>query len=112
MSKRVEKIVLPLITFGIVLLMWQGMIWGKLFPPFLLPSPKAVFDGTIELLTGGQLFGHIGVSLFRMLLGYGLAALLGIPLGLICGWYTRLWPALDPFVQCCGRFHPSPGCRS
>jgi NitT/TauT family transport system permease protein len=99
MSGRAEKVLLPLITFSIVLLIWQGLIWGKVFPPHLLPSPKAVLEGTIEIITGGQLFEHIGVSLFRMLLGYGGAALLGVPLGLICGWYTRLWTALDPFVQ-------------
>lgn len=99
MSARVEKYILPLFTFGIVLLIWQGLIWGKLFPPHLLPSPLAVLQGMLELLTGGQLFEHIGVSLFRMLLGYGAAALLAIPVGLLCGWYTRLWTALEPFVQ-------------
>lgn len=97
--KKVEKIVLPLITFAVVLLTWQLIVWAKLFPEYLLPSPLAVWNGSLELLTNKTLFEHIGYSLYRILMGYGLAVITAIPLGLIFGWYSRLWTAIDPFVQ-------------
>lgn len=96
---RAQKYMLPLITFVLVLLAWQAVIWAKLFPEYLLPSPKAVLKGSLELLENKTLFEHIGFSLYRITMGYGLAVLTAIPLGLIFGWYSRLWTAIDPFVQ-------------
>lgn len=97
--KKAEKFILPVITFLLALLFWQAIVWAKLFPEYLLPSPKDVLNGSLELLRNKILFEHIGFSLYRILTGYGLAVVTAIPLGLIFGWYTRLWAAVDPFVQ-------------
>ena len=67
--KIIERIILPLITFGFTLLLWQVIIWIKLFPEYLLPSPQNVLDGSLELLRNKILFEHIGFSLYRISVG-------------------------------------------
>ena len=42
---------------------------------------------------------HVVSSLFRTSYGFLLAALVGIPLGLVMGWYSRAFHALNPLVQ-------------
>src|SRR5438552_10251552 len=51
------------------------------------------------------MFGDVGVwpgravSAEGFVLGYGLAVLIGVPLGILMGWYRRLNAVLDPFVS-------------
>lgn len=97
--KRVEKFVLPLITFILLITAWQLLASAGLYPRQLLPSPLDVAKGIAELIKGGTLWSYIGISMLRFLAGYLAAALLAIPLGLVFGWYGRLWTAVDPLVQ-------------
>lgn len=97
--KRVEKYLLPLVTFFILVAAWQVTASAGLYPSQLLPSPLDVVKGVAELVGGGQLWPYIGVSLLRYFGGYLAAALVAIPLGLVFGWYSKLWLAVDPLMQ-------------
>lgn len=63
-------------------------LWGHVSDPF--------YDrGTNDKGIGIQL----GYSIFRVLVGFGLAALVAIPLGFVIGMSPLLYKALDPFIQ-------------
>lgn len=64
-----------------------------------LPPPLTVFSGLQELAVSGVLWQHIGVSLARFAVSYSLAAIIAIPLGLLLGWYTWSYKAVDPVIQ-------------
>ena len=68
-------------------------------PGQLLPGPIGVANGIIDLLQHGLLIKYIVASLFRVTWGFGLAAMLAIPLGLVLGWYRRGEMAFYPLVQ-------------
>lgn len=55
--------------------------------------------GIEELADTGVLWEHIQVSLLRFSVSYGLAVLITVPLGLLLGWHTWSWQALDPLIQ-------------
>ncbi|MHB1125567.1 MAG: ABC transporter permease [Bacillota bacterium] len=99
MIRRAEKVYLPLITFGVILALWQGVSSLGIYPQYQFPPPLWVAKGIGGIMVTGELWNHIGVSLGRFLVGYLIAAVLGIPLGLLFGWYRRLWLAFDPLVQ-------------
>jgi NitT/TauT family transport system permease protein len=65
----------------------------------LFPTPGNVARGIFELLQKGLLFKYIVASLFRVSWGFTLAVLLGVPLGLVLGWYSRAFQAFNPFIQ-------------
>lgn len=96
---RWEKAVLPLITLGVFLALWQGVVAAGIYTPYQLPGPRDVFLGIGELARTGTLKKHVVISLYRFGLGYSLAVAAGIPLGLLLGWYSRLFLAFDPFIQ-------------
>ncbi len=96
---RLERTVLPVVAFAVLVGTWQAVSCLRVFPPTLLPSPGAVVRGMAELWTQGVLLDHILSSLSRYAAGYALAVVLGIPTGLIIGWYRRLEVAFDPFIQ-------------
>jgi NitT/TauT family transport system permease protein len=92
-----EKLLWPLLTAGLVLAVWHySVIWTatKVFP-----SPLAVEKGLAQLLHRNVLWADIVDSLRRVALGFGLAVLTGIPLGLALGWYPSLNQTVNPVIQ-------------
>src|ERR1700721_1429348 len=79
-----EKFFWPLLATGVLLALWYySVLWTatKVFP-----SPLSVQKGLAELLHKHVLWADIGDSLRRVALGYGAAAVVGIPLGWTRGW--------------------------
>jgi NitT/TauT family transport system permease protein len=65
----------------------------------LFPTPGNVVRGIAELIQKGLLLKYVVASLFRVTWGFTLAVVLGIPLGLILGWYSRAFQAFNPLIQ-------------
>ncbi|MEW4565467.1 ABC transporter permease [Bremerella sp. JC770] len=74
-----------------VVLIWQGLSSAGAITPLLLPSPWAVATSAWDLVTSGEIFSHVAVSLLRVFEGFLLAALFGIALGSAIG----LWSTFD-----------------
>ena len=82
---------------------WELLSLGGWFPPKYLPGPVAVLQ-TLWALTqapysGATLWGHLLASVGRFGIGYVLAAAIGIPLGLLMGWYRWLDDIVSPFFE-------------
>lgn len=90
---------LPLLVVALGVLLWAALSATKIFPPSAFPSPADVTRGTAEELRGGRLFNDLIVSLWRVSIGFGLATLLGIPLGLWLGQRLGARLALLPVVN-------------
>ena len=65
----------------------------------IFPTPLDTFYAFGELIESQRLWGDIAASLFRVTWGFLLAAGVGIPLGLVVGWSTRTFRALNPIIQ-------------
>ena len=80
-----------------MLALWRySVVWTgtKVFP-----SPASVAHGLGELLRQHVLWNDVADSLRRVALGFGGAALAGIPIGLALGWYPVLNQVVNPVVQ-------------
>ncbi len=51
----------------------------------ILPAPGGVLEAFLYLGRSGLLWSHLGSSLFRVFTGFALAALVGVPLGILVG---------------------------
>jgi NitT/TauT family transport system permease protein len=87
----------PVVFIGLLLAAWQSAVTRH--PGQILPGPWGVLRGVGDLLRHGLLFKYVVASLFRVSWGFGLAAILAIPLGLTIGWYRRAEMAINPLVQ-------------
>ncbi|MDQ3120334.1 MAG: ABC transporter permease [Verrucomicrobiota bacterium] len=88
---------LPLAVGGFFLVLWH--LGVRLSGSDLFPTPAEVARGVIELAQRGLLLKYIVASLFRVSWGFALAVMIGVPLGLMLGWYARAFQALNPLIQ-------------
>ena len=65
----------------------------------VFPAPWDVVRGTWELVMNGTLWDHIGASLMRVGIGFGLALCFALPLGLWMGWVDGAYRTLNPLFQ-------------
>ncbi|MBI3243508.1 MAG: ABC transporter permease [Chloroflexi bacterium] len=78
---RVQQALLLPISLTTLLLAWQGLIWFKGYPAFILPPPARVWARLMQALADGTLVRHasitLGESLSGLALGLAVAAVLG-----------------------------------
>jgi len=89
----------------IMLVVWQLAV-SALFNPLFFPTPLLILKKGGELLSTGELFGHIGQSLWRILAGFLVGSLIGAPLGLLMGSFRVARAIFEPYVEFF-RFIPS-----
>ena len=87
-----------LVPLGL-LLAWEATARAGLFQGNLLPSPAAVVEEVAALARSGELWGHIGVTVWRVAVGFLAGAAAATVLGALTGYSRRLRALLDPTLQ-------------
>lgn len=92
---------IPLLS---LLLLWQILAMLGIIPSYKLPAPSEVLLGLKELISFGMppgrtLPSHILYSLYRVALGFALAAGIAVPLGIAVGWSFRLRQVMNPIIE-------------
>jgi len=64
-----------------------------------IPSPGRTLEEAVKLFTSKMFYVHIGASLERIYLGFALATVLGIGLGLLIGWFRIAEDLLFPPIE-------------
>ncbi len=95
--KKWERFFWPWLVLAALLGLWYCAVrWTG---TRVFPSPLEVERGLTELLHKHVLWGDIVDSLRRVLLGFGAAVVLGVPLGLALGWYPEANRTVNPVLQ-------------
>lgn len=80
-----------------LLAVWQIAVFAT--NATIFPAPADVFRGIGELAGKGLLWSYVGDSLRRVATGYLLGVALGVPTGMLLGWFPLLGRAFNPLVQ-------------
>jgi ABC-type nitrate/sulfonate/bicarbonate transport system permease component len=98
-SRNRENFVLGAGAVIAFLLFWEASVAFSWANPLFTSSPSRIFAAGYEMFRDGSIYPDLLVSGEEFVLGYGLAVIAGVPLGILMGWYTRLNAVLDPFVN-------------
>lgn len=88
-----------LVGFASFIAIWQFLATIGWINPVLLPSPGRLVFAAWELFDQGILVAHTLASLWRVLVGFLLAALVGIAFGVVLGWSPILSDLVRPIVE-------------
>ena len=106
--KRLQHFFVGLVVPVLALLLWQ-IVGSRESMAGILPTPLAVMEGCKDWMFGaagmglnpykGTWLANVQYSGLRVVQGFMLAAVLGIPLGLMIGWSKLVSQLFDPLVQ-------------
>lgn len=73
------------VFFTVLLIIWQVLAAAGIWSELLFPSPRQVFDALLLSLADGSMPQAILASMKRLLIGYSISLIIGIPIGLLLG---------------------------
>lgn len=84
------KLLLTMVALIFPLTIWSLLSYNQLVNPQFLPTPTAVLQAGIEMFSSEDLILDIVASFTRVLAGFLLAAIIGIPLGIAMGTFYSM----------------------
>jgi NitT/TauT family transport system permease protein len=82
-----------------VLTVWQLVANARVMPVLFLPGPTDVAQAFVQLFQAGDIWLDMATSGEELAIGFGMAIVVGLLIGLGMGWYTRFQYAMDPLVN-------------
>ncbi len=100
-EKKIEKTI-SMAVVVVILFLWYITTKAGIADPLLVPSPGKVWQSFLSVCggyKGSSLWVHLGVSMKRLLISFGLAFITAVPLGLLSGFSNRFRAALEPIIE-------------
>jgi NitT/TauT family transport system permease protein len=96
-NSQFMHVVPPVLVIAALIALWWLLVgWTH---SAIFPTPWQVVTGAWDLAQDGTLAVHIGASLTRVAIGFALAFVIGVPLGLWMGWVSGAFYTLNPLFQ-------------
>lgn len=99
MKKRLISIKNIVVSFAILIVLWQVIFTVGNFNEALFPSPYGALKALLEMVSDGSLFVNIGASMYRFAIGYISSIVVAVLLGLLLGWFKGAFKYVNPVVQ-------------
>ncbi len=91
---RIVQILSPVAFIAI----WEMVARLNWIDVRFFPGPSSIMDTFAKMISSGEIFRHLGISLLRIILGFALGAVPALILGLAMGLFRWLRTILDPFI--------------
>jgi NitT/TauT family transport system permease protein len=99
LGRRVWRSAWPkLLAIAIVVLAWQIVVWAKWKPEYVLPGPGSVFGDLKDLVTTGDFWDGVRLTLTRAVTGYALAVVIGTAIGAAVSRFAPLRAAIGSLI--------------
>jgi ABC-type nitrate/sulfonate/bicarbonate transport system permease component len=90
-------------SVSVTLALWGAATWSGMVSPLFLPSPDQVWSGGLDLFQSGYngvtLGQDIAISLFRIFVGFGAGAIVGVLVGLAMGSWRGFNAIVEPYIE-------------
>lgn len=93
------RILMSVISFTVILAMWQCASTLRWVNPVLLPAPSAIAPVAATLLVTGEFWGPLVQTLWLLCAGYAVACVSGVLVGLLVGRSERAYCLLEPLIE-------------
>jgi len=88
-----------LVPIALIFILWYVCTYLEIWSTYVLPTPMRVWDTLMSMIQSGELFVHIGASLYRVIIGFSIAFVFAFLLGIIAGLKPSLTPYYNHIVE-------------
>jgi NitT/TauT family transport system permease protein len=97
-KKALQERVIAILSPIAALIVWQILSDAGVINQRYMPSPLHIIEVAGTLAASGELWKHIGASLYRLAIGFVLGAIPGILIGIVMGLSRHIRAALEPLI--------------
>jgi NitT/TauT family transport system permease protein len=83
----------------VLLVCWELASRYRLVNPQFASRPSLIIRATATALADGELWYHGRVTLIEFVVGFSLAVIVGLTIGLLAGWSRSVGQLVDPFLM-------------
>lgn len=96
--ERLITTIFQILIIFIFITIWELLAKFNLINTFLFSSPSRVINTIYKLMIDNTLFKHIGITIYEVLLCFGLSSIIGILVASILWRYRIVSKVLDPYI--------------
>jgi NitT/TauT family transport system permease protein len=97
--RALGKVLPPIVVLVLIALVWQVLWAAAIWPEFKLPAPAVVWDQIWSRVLNGEIAEFLWVSVHRAVIGFVIAVLVAIPLGLLISNFSLVRRGIGPIVS-------------
>ena len=94
-----RRTALGILFFVLFIAGWAGVTLGGIVPPLFLADPLKAAMAGVALFTQYGFAGDVGVTVWRVLGGFVIAAVFAVPLGILMGAFKSIEAFFEPFIS-------------
>jgi NitT/TauT family transport system permease protein len=94
-----EVLRIRLLTAIGLLVAYEALAQSGLLYKGVIPSLLAIGKSLVLVLANGEFYGHLGLTIFEMAVGFSIGTCTGLTLGIAFGLWRMLGETLDPWVH-------------
>jgi len=98
-SARSRSTLRATMTIVVAALLYEAIARTAYFPPALMPTLSKVWNALVGALLDGTMVAHAAATLYRVLVGMGLAVAVGLPLGILMARFKPIENFFMPLVS-------------
>lgn len=88
----------PIVATALLIFIWQCVFWADVKPDYVLPSPGMVWDTFADQWSKGNVQEAVYTSVKRGLLGFAMAVVVAVPIGLVVARSRFVRTAIGPLL--------------
>jgi NitT/TauT family transport system permease protein len=90
------EVVAPIVFTVALFLIWEGAVWALSVPPTILPAPTKIWEAAVQFQK--PIIENSLYTLWNTLIGFALAIVFGLLLGIAVGWHRAIYAAVYPVM--------------
>ncbi|SDM18703.1 ABC transporter permease [Sediminibacillus halophilus] len=83
----------------LLVVVWEALSRLEVFPAYQLPAPSVILGTIVGMAEDGTLWGHVGITSYRVFMGFLLGTAAAVVLGSLVGFYKHAEALFDPLIQ-------------
>lgn len=87
------------LIFIVIVILWKIASDMQIWSSYLLPPPEKVLKTFVHMIEDRSIFINIYTSMKRVLIGFGISALIAIPLGIFFGMHKNIYEYFKPLFN-------------
>lgn len=95
--QHIQYVLIPFVL-ALFLWLWETLIWIQNYPSFILPSPREVARSWLEHWQRGIFPYHLSITIFEVLLGFGIALTFASSVGYLLAKLPLLEKIVSPYL--------------